>query len=442
MSENNHSSSGPYRIELLRNDNWMPWKRRMLAILRDQGLEKYVSKTAQSPAGDEEAITKWQDGDAKARTRIELSIGDSEMIHLSGANTAKDMWNQLTMVKEARGRLGILSTRRTLYRASAEEGVDMVDHISKLRGLQNELHAMENLVNDEDFVMILITSLPESWDNFTGSFLGSSGNKPTITSYELIAVLLDEDRRRKGRAGGAAGTSLLSKGKDKQGNAKDKECYNCKKKGHFALDCWAKGGGKEGQGPKGRKGTGKGNRAHQAEEINSNLNDACFMARNSRDSSKYDWLLDSCTTSHVCAIREAFTEFRPVKEILHGIGESGAEVIGRGTVRIKFEFDGKTFVHQLQDTLYVPSAPNCLMSLSRIDDGGGSVDFKDGLCWIKDNGNKIIGKGYKRQRLYMLHARAILTETERANYASTEKLTWDQWHRRYGHISISALQLL
>ena len=89
----------------------------------------------------------------------------------------------------------------------------------------------------------------------------------------------------------------------------------------------------------------------------------------------------------------------------------------------------------------MPEAPNCLMSLSQIDDGGGSVDFKDGLCWIR-NGDKIIGKGYKSQRLYSLHARAILTEGERANYTSTEKLSWDQWHWRYGHISRSALQML
>ena len=73
----------------------------------------------------------------------------------------------------------------------------MIDHISKLRGLQNELHAMENLVTNKDFVMIIIMSLPESWDNFTGSFLGSSGNWPTITSHELIAILLDKDERRK-----------------------------------------------------------------------------------------------------------------------------------------------------------------------------------------------------------------------------------------------------
>ena len=95
--------------------------------------------------------------------------------------------------------------------------------------------------------MILITLLPESWDNYTGSFLGSSGNKPTVVSHELIAVLLDEDRRRKGRSGEGS-TALLSKGKDRQGPNKDKECYNCKKRGQISADCWAKGGGKEGQG--------------------------------------------------------------------------------------------------------------------------------------------------------------------------------------------------
>ena len=28
------------------------------------------------------------------------------------------------------------------------------------------------------------------------------------------------------------------------------ECHNCHKKGHIKADCWAKGGSKEGQGPR------------------------------------------------------------------------------------------------------------------------------------------------------------------------------------------------
>ena len=313
----------------------MPWKRRMLAILRDLGLEKYIDKTAAAPTPAQRdqptkeeigALEKWIEGDAKARTRIELSIRDSEMIHLSGASTAKEMWNQLSMVKESKGRLGVLATRRALYRATAEEGFDMVVHISKLRSLQDELHVMENLVSDEDFLMILLTSLPESWDNYTGSYLGSSGNKPTITSHELIAVLLEEDRRRKGRIGESAGTALHAHGKDK-GTNKDKECYNCRKKGHISSDCWAKGGGKEGQGLKGRKGSGKKNWANQAQEVNSNLNDMAYMATTHSEISKYNWLLDCGSTAHICTIREAFTEFQSINETLNGVGEKGTAVL-------------------------------------------------------------------------------------------------------------------
>ena len=202
MSEG-YSLSG-YRIELLKGDNWMPWKRRMLAVLRDLNLEKYIEKTAMSPIATDptkptkdeiEAQDKWKEGDAKTRTRIELAIGDTEMIHISGATTAREMWNQLTMVKESKGQLGVLATRRALYRATAEEGFEMITHISGLRQLQEELHIMDNLVSDEDFVMILLTSLPESWDNYTTSLFGSSGNKPSVKSHELVAVLLEEDRR-------------------------------------------------------------------------------------------------------------------------------------------------------------------------------------------------------------------------------------------------------
>ena len=53
-------------------------------------------------------------GDARARTRIELAIGDSEMIHISGANIAREMLEQLKTVKESRGRLGILATRHII----------------------------------------------------------------------------------------------------------------------------------------------------------------------------------------------------------------------------------------------------------------------------------------------------------------------------------------
>ena len=75
MSEEHTSRS--YQMEMLKALNWMPWKRQMLAVLRDLGLEKYIAADAKLPepadiskltAAEIEAQKKWLEGDTKACT--------------------------------------------------------------------------------------------------------------------------------------------------------------------------------------------------------------------------------------------------------------------------------------------------------------------------------------------------------------------------------------
>ena len=58
---------------------------------------------AKPTAEEIEAKRKWNEGDGKACTQIELLIRNAEMIHISGAITAAQMWDQLCMVKESKG---------------------------------------------------------------------------------------------------------------------------------------------------------------------------------------------------------------------------------------------------------------------------------------------------------------------------------------------------
>ena len=71
------STSRSYRIELLGPNNWVPWKRRISAILRDLGLEEYIEKDLKCPIvrdpanpTEEEgkAQKQWRTSDAKAQT--------------------------------------------------------------------------------------------------------------------------------------------------------------------------------------------------------------------------------------------------------------------------------------------------------------------------------------------------------------------------------------
>ena len=72
--------------------------------------------------------------------------------------------------------------------------------------LQEQLHLMSSLVSDDEFIILLITSLPDSWDQFTTAYLGANGNNTTVTSHELVSIITEENRRRqeKGTGGDSA----------------------------------------------------------------------------------------------------------------------------------------------------------------------------------------------------------------------------------------------
>jgi hypothetical protein len=73
---------------------------------------------------------------------------------------------------------------------------------SKTLSITSQAAYYGSIILDEDFVMILLTSLPELWENYVSSLLGSHGNQPTLKSQELVGVLIEEDRHRKECAGG------------------------------------------------------------------------------------------------------------------------------------------------------------------------------------------------------------------------------------------------
>jgi hypothetical protein len=108
---------------------------------------------------------------------------------------------------------------------------------------------MGKLISDEDYANIILASLPSSYDSDIASISNSAklGIKP-LTADLLESLILDEYTRCELKKQPTAST------KDEAFSAEvpkpKKQCSNCKKCGHVKADCWAKGGGKEGQGPK------------------------------------------------------------------------------------------------------------------------------------------------------------------------------------------------
>ena len=191
-----------------------------------------------------------------------------------------------------------------------------------------------------------------------------------------------------------------------------------------------KGQWQEGQGPKRRQGRGGGHRNHtnQAlDTVNDALADIAYMAT-SHTFSHYDWILDSATTSHICSSRDAFINYSALDDApIQGLGSTPAQAKGQGTVIVNFSVKENNIQHQLHNVLHVPEAPNSLISVSRIDDGGGHITFRDSGCQLYSKTGQLIGEGIKVGRLYCLDARAQLQTNECTNLAAPKKLSWDHW---------------
>jgi transposase InsO family protein len=453
------SSETTYKFEPLKAHNWLPWKTRIEAIVADKKLTRFLTASeestsaavATSPTEEEsEALEAWQEQDAKVRSIIVLNVSDAEMIHITGAKTAAEMWKNLKMVKESSSGVGKLTARRKLYRTFAEEGSDIAEHISKMRQILEELHTMGVKIEDQDFLDILMSSLPESWDSFTMTYMtaNTTGIKK-ITSHDFISVIYEEIRRRNTRASAsdtalkAYSNSRPSQGTHRNAENASKKCSNCGKMGHVVQDCWAKGGGKEGQGPRNRrKKKNQGDNANKAEDTSAQEFDISYMADDFTapdEKSRDAWWLDSCANQHICVNKALFTSYAPVSgRYVKGVGGK-VLVHGMGTVTLLFRVGENTIRHQVKGVLHTPDFKCNLLSLGRLDEVGVTYAGSKGKISLRDHSGKTIGLGKKTRNMYLLDA---IGEDAIACVTVGAAPSWEDWHRRYGHLAYSSIETL
>jgi GAG-pre-integrase domain len=167
--------------------------------------------------------------------------------------------------------------------------------------------------------------------------------------------------------------------------------------------------------------------------------------------SLYNWIADCATTSCICNKREVFTEYIPIHNDIpiYGVGNTTTHAKGQGTVIIETTQDGKVHKLALKNVLHVPNNRHNIISLGRWAHAGGT--FKGGLkiTLISPSSVPIVTGSMMNNNLYKLtfnyankNNNVQNTNVQISFSTQSHALTWEAWHRHFGHVSYNGLAKL
>ncbi|KAH9779278.1 hypothetical protein KPL71_007667 [Citrus sinensis] len=241
------------------NDFYL-WSLKMRAILIQQGLDSALENKedqigkkeklegSSSLGGDMRSINN------KAHNTIILHLSDEVLREVVKEKSASGLWSKLEELFLKKSLAKRLYMKRKLYTFSMKEGTTMKDHLDEFNKLILDLENVNINLEDEDIALILLSSLPDSYEHFVDTLLYG---RQTLTLKDVKSALESKDlkKRAEGKDQGF-GEGLMAKSKpekkknnEKKGNnkkdkadkkKKKRKCYFCQKEGHYIKDCFEK----------------------------------------------------------------------------------------------------------------------------------------------------------------------------------------------------------
>jgi len=198
---------------------------------------------------------EYEQQEEKAHSTILLCLSDEVIIEVADETTASGLWNKLETLYMTKSLTNKLLLKQRLFSLRMKEGTPLKQHLDQLNTILMELRNIGVTVEDEDAALILLVSLPLSFENFVQSFVVG---RETITLEEVRSSLHSRELRHMVTHGSndASASGLTahhgeSRGRQQKQNHNNKHrgrskskgryskdtCNYCKEKGHWKANC-------------------------------------------------------------------------------------------------------------------------------------------------------------------------------------------------------------
>ena len=413
------------------------WQIKMRALLKQQGLWAPLEKKATDPVDAELASLE-----EKAYSTILLCLADDVITEVATETTACGLWLKLESLYMTKSLTNKLLLKQRLFSLRMQEGTPLRDHLDQLNTILLELRNIDVVVDDEDAALILLVSLPLSFENFVQSFIVG---KDTVSLEDVRSALHSRELRHRATSSNVdnQATGLVvsgGKGFEKSGNKKQKKksfvkgpkpgdvCNYCKEKGHWKSEC-----------PKIVKKQQQGKQqvsASVAIEGDTNSDDDLALVANEQPHQGGAWVLDTGASYHMCPNKDWFTSYEPIDggNVLMA-DDSVCKIVGIGSIKLRTHV-GK--IVTLHDVRHVPQLKKNLISLRVLDNKGFSYKGEGGALYVM-KGSSVVLKGTLRGSLYVVQGSTVMDSVAAvADASDMSKL----WHMRLGHMSQRGMQIL
>ncbi|GKF46900.1 hypothetical protein Tco_0136702 [Tanacetum coccineum] len=146
----------------------------------------------------------------KAHSAVILCLGNKVLREVTRETTAARVWSKLKTLYMTKSSANKLYLKKKLYTFYMPVGRKIFEHIDEFNKIILDLANIEVKFKDEDLALLLLTSLPASYEHFGDTLLYG---REALTLKDVMATLNSKEIKERSKAKGNDGEGLFVRGR-------------------------------------------------------------------------------------------------------------------------------------------------------------------------------------------------------------------------------------